>query len=161
MRPTPHFVILRLYMDQGAGVSEAVELVKTILGLNGCGDLAARRRLIHPDCEVVMSGAGRLTRDELVAYSQVFTTAFPKSEHAIDRALETGDWVVIECRWVAAQTGPFTTPQGEIPATGRTAHTRLCVVCRVHAGRAVSIHGYWDQLEMLQQLGLVPEPEAV
>jgi ketosteroid isomerase-like protein len=39
--------------------------------------------------------------------------------------------------------------------------TRFCMICRVRDGQAVSIHGYWDQLEMLEQLGLVPEPAAV
>ncbi len=77
-------------------MSEAVELVETILGLTGPTDAAARGRLIHPDCEIVMPGAGRLTCEELTAYIQVFSTAFPR-----------------------------------------------------------------DQLEMLRQLGLIPEPEAV
>jgi len=48
-----------------------------------------------------------------------------------------------------------------IPPTGRTMSTRFCMICRVRDGQAVSIHGYWDQLEMLEQLGLVPEPAAV
>jgi hypothetical protein len=140
---------------------EAVELVKTILGLAGSRDAAARWRLVHPDCEIVMSGAGRLTRDELAAYVQVFTTAFPRSERVIDQALQVDDSVILECRWIGTHAGPFVTPEGQIPATGRTAHTRLCLVCRVRQGQAVSIHGYWDQLELLRQLGLVPAPEVV
>ncbi len=142
-------------------MSEAVELVETILGLTGPTDAAARGRLIHPDCEIVMPGAGRLTCEELTAYIQVFSTAFPRSEQVVDRALEVADSVVVECRWFGTHTGPFATPQGQIPATGRTARTRLCLVCRVREGQVVSIHGYWDQLEMLRQLGLIPEPEAV
>jgi hypothetical protein len=103
-----------------ARMSEAMGLAERLFTIAGSSDIAARQRLIHPDCEIVMSGS-----------------------------------------WIATHTGPFVTPHGHIPATGRTINTRLCLVCRVRDGQAVSIHGYWDQLEMLEQLGLVPEPEAV
>jgi ketosteroid isomerase-like protein len=144
-----------------ARMSEAMGLAERLFTIAGSSDIAARQRLIHPDCEIVMSGAGRLTREELADYSRVLATAFPRAGHAIDRILEIGDSVVVQGSWIATHTGPFVTPHGHIPATGRTINTRLCLVCRVCDGQAVSIHGYWDQLEMLEQLGLVPEPEAV
>ncbi|HZD67477.1 MAG TPA: ester cyclase [Actinomycetes bacterium] len=141
-------------------MSDAVELARQIVDLTDRGNFRAREHLIHPGCEIVMSGAGRLTRQEFTHYSQMFATAFPEAEHVLDQALEVGGTVVLEGTWIATQTGPFETPQGRIPATGRTMRTRLCLVLRVLDGQAVSIHGYWDQLEMLQQLGLVAEPKA-
>jgi ketosteroid isomerase-like protein len=142
-------------------MSEAVELVKKIIDFTDSGNFRACERLIRPGCEIVMSGAGRLTRAGLIGYSQVFAMAFPQGERVIERALEIDGTVVVEGTWIATQVGPFMTPQGHIPPTGRTMSARFCMVCRVRDGRAVSIHGYWDQLEMLQQLGLVPEPAAV
>jgi ketosteroid isomerase-like protein len=145
-------------LRETARMSVAVELVRRIIQLTDRGNFRARERLIHPDCEIVMSGAGRLTRAELTRYSQTFATAFPRSEHIIDWDLEVDGSVVVEGTWTATQTGPFETPQGRIPATGRTMRTRFCMICQVRHGRAISIHGYWDQLELLQELGLVAEP---
>ncbi|HYU58404.1 MAG TPA: ester cyclase [Actinomycetota bacterium] len=142
-------------------MSEAVELARKIVDLTDSGNFRAREHLIHPDCEIVMSGAGRLTRQEFTRYSQALATAFPQAEHVFEQTLEFAGTVVIEGMWIATQTGPFETPQGRIPATGRTMRTRLCLVFYILDGLAVSIHGYWDQLEMLQQLGLVPEPAAL
>jgi hypothetical protein len=54
------------------------------------------------------------------------------------------------------------TPQGEVPATGREVALRFAVVVRgdVELGQARSVHLYFDQLEFLGQLGLIPEPAA-
>jgi predicted ester cyclase len=141
-------------------MSAAAEVATRIVELTDSGNFRARERLIHPDCEIVMSGAGRLTRQGFTRYSQAFATAFPRAEHVLDVIIEFAGAVVIEGTWIATQTGPFETPQGHIPATGRVMHTRVCLVFHIVGGLAVSIRGYWDQLEMLQQLGLVPEPAA-
>jgi ketosteroid isomerase-like protein len=142
-------------------MSGTVELITKIIDFIDSGNFRACERLIQPRCEIVMSGAGRLTRAGLTGYSQVFAMAFPQAEHVIDRVMEIDGSVIVEGTWIATQTGPFMTPGGHIPPTGRTMSTRFCMICRVRDGQAVSIHGYWDQLEMLEQLGLVPEPAAV
>jgi predicted ester cyclase len=138
----------------------AAEVATRIVELTDSGNFRARERLIHPDCEIVTSGAGRLTRQGFTRYGQAFATAFPQAEHVLDQIVELADTVVLEGTWIATQTGPFETPQGHIPATGQEMRTRVCLVFQIVGGVAVSIHGYWDQLEMLQQLGLVPEPAA-
>jgi predicted ester cyclase len=45
----------------------------------------------------------------------------------------------------------------EIPATGRTLDFAFVGVFRVEAGRISSIRLYYDQVEVLAQLGLMPE----
>ncbi|MDQ4019216.1 MAG: ester cyclase, partial [Actinomycetota bacterium] len=54
--------------------------------------------------------------------------------------------------------GPLQMPDGEtIPATGKQIRVRGCDVATVENGRITSHRFYFDQMEFLSQLGLVPE----
>lgn len=63
---------------------------------------------------------------------------------------------VLEGRFTGTHTGPLRVPTGEIPATGRSVDVRFCEVHRVDGGKIVDSHLYFDQLDMLTQLGQVP-----
>ena len=68
-----------------------------------------------------------------------------------------GEYVVEEARYTGTQTGTWRNPAGvEIPATGRTLDFPFVGVFRVEDGKISSIRLYYDQLEVLTQLGLMP-----
>jgi len=46
-------------------------------------------------------------------------------------------------------------PDGDIDPTGASVDLRFADISRVHDGRIVSYHTYYDQLGMLTQLGLM------
>jgi ketosteroid isomerase-like protein len=53
--------------------------------------------------------------------------------------------------------GPLTGPDGShIPATGRQVSAPFSGLHTVHDGRIISTRLYFDQLDMLTQLGLMP-----
>jgi hypothetical protein len=55
-------------------------------------------------------------------------------------------------------TMPLATPSGErIPATGKRIRVRDCDVATVEGGMITSHHFYFDQIELLEQLGLLEE----
>jgi hypothetical protein len=66
--------------------------------------------------------------------------------------------VVSENVLAGTHTGPLRTPQGEVPATGRRVESHGIAVQRVRAGLVESEHLYFDQLDLLAQLGVLPEP---
>jgi predicted ester cyclase len=61
--------------------------------------------------------------------------------------------VVAEGTIAGTHSGTFQTPQGGIPPTGNAVSLRYAAVKRFEGDRLVSEHLYFDQLELLQQLG--------
>jgi ketosteroid isomerase-like protein len=65
------------------------------------------------------------------------------------------DLVVAEFIASGTHTGILTTPDGPIPATGRTLSVPFCDVHDVTNGAITTTRRYWDQLAVLNQLGLL------
>ena len=61
---------------------------------------------------------------------------------------------VHEFRAVGTHSGTLRGPAGEVPATGRTARLDMCGVYEFEEGKITSFHLYFDQMELLGQLGL-------
>lgn len=116
-------------------------------------------KLSTPDCEITMPGMGRIDRQTL--FTMVFPAyraAFPDLRHETLDAVEDGDRVVVRLRGTMTHTGPFRTPQGEVPPTGRTVVLDSVDVVTVADSRIIAWHVYFDQMSMLGQLGLLPAP---
>ena len=62
---------------------------------------------------------------------------------------------VHEFRAIGTHTGTLRGPAGEIPATGRSTRMNMCGVYEIDDGKITSFHLYFDQAEMLRQLGMV------
>jgi steroid delta-isomerase-like uncharacterized protein len=83
-----------------------------------------------------------------------YRNAFPDLHFTIDQQIAEGDTVVT--RWTAVGTH-----KGElagIPATGKPATVIGLGVDRIENGKIVESWGLFDQLGMLQQLGVIPAP---
>lgn len=123
------------------------------------GDYDTLKSISTPDCEITMPGMGRIDRDTL--HTQVlpaYKAGFPDLRHETLDAVETGDRVAVRLRTTMTHTGPFVTPQGEVPPTGRRVVLESADVVTITDGRISSWHTYFDQLSMLGQLGLLPAP---
>jgi steroid delta-isomerase-like uncharacterized protein len=68
-----------------------------------------------------------------------------------------GDHVVEEARYTGTHTGTWRSPNGaEVPATGRELDFPFVGIFQVRDGKISSIRIYYDQIEVLTQLGLMP-----
>ena len=116
-----------------------------------------------PDVEVKETGRTFRGRDEVRAQYQTWLDAFSNMRVEFLDIVEGHDALAGEVRISMTHTAPMATPNGPIPATGRTVVLESCDVARFHDGLVVSFHSYFDQLAMLAQLGLLPAPpeEAV
>jgi ketosteroid isomerase-like protein len=122
------------------------------------GDFDGLLELTAPDVEWVTS-AGRCDgKEQIQAFLSTYRAAFPDSRHELELVESAGDTAVIEGFWCGTNTGALCTPDGELPPTGAAARVRFAALMRVGGGRLASVHVYFDQLELLGQLGLVPEP---
>ena len=143
-------------------MGEVLELTREAFRRTDANDLDGFMALQAPDCEWLTPDGPLHGRDAVREYVGGFRTAFPDGVHTIDREIESGDTVAIEGHWTGTHTGPFPTPQGEVPPTGRTVHMSFALFVQGDPaiGEASRVALYMDQLAMAAQLGLLPEPQA-
>jgi ketosteroid isomerase-like protein len=55
-----------------------------------------------------------------------------------------------------AARGTHTGPLGPIPATGKSAEVVVCDIVEIRDGKIYREREYYDQLTMMQQLGVMP-----
>ncbi|MGH8917731.1 MAG: ester cyclase [Actinomycetes bacterium] len=136
------------------------ELASRILELTDAQDWLGREALLTPDCEFMTPAGIAQGPAAVTAYSQPFARAFSVSRHNVDLIVATDDVVVVEGVWVGTHDGPLTTPDGDIPATGRPVSLPFTAIFQVSDDLAGSVHIYFDQLSFMAQLGLIPQPQA-
>ena len=92
--------------------------------------------------------------EEAKQFIAMYTTAFPDLNATVDDVIAEGDKVVT--RWTIRGTH-----QGEIeefgPPTGKQAELQGISIHRIEGGKIVEEWNRYDNLSLLQQLGLAPE----
>lgn len=98
---------------------------------------------------------GRLTgREAAETMWSTWQEAFPDNRIETIALHADGRGGVHEFNATGTHTGTLRGPAGEIPATGRSARMPMCGVYEIDDGKITSFHLYFDQAEMLRQLGL-------
>ncbi|QQM42625.1 ester cyclase [Streptomyces liliifuscus] len=98
-------------------------------------------------------------RDNIVEYWRHMTEAVPEATFETVYSYEIGDTAVDEGFFSGRNTGPLVLPSGEsLPATQKEIRVRGVDFATVDAdGRIASYRLYFDQMDFLGQLGLLPE----
>jgi steroid delta-isomerase-like uncharacterized protein len=89
-------------------------------------------------------------------YLSAWNNAIPDSRVTIDDVVAEGDKVVMRVTYRGTHTGPLQ----NIPPTGKSITVSAINVFRMVNGLAVEQWAVIDDLGMLQQLGLIPMPQA-
>jgi steroid delta-isomerase-like uncharacterized protein len=97
-------------------------------------------------------------RDATVGYAMSWINAFPDARIDVHDEHVAGDWVVQEFVFSGTHTAPLQGPTGEIPATNRSLRGRGVQILKVQDGTVADTRLYFDQVDVLTQLGLMPEP---
>ncbi len=111
-----------------------------------------------PDIEFEAPGVKLHGREQVAQFFATYWRAFPDAQVTLRSRVIDGSTVVSENVLAGTHTGPLRTPNGDIPPTGRRVESHGIAVQRIQAGLVASEHLYFDQLEMLAQLGVLPEP---
>lgn len=120
----------------------------------------ALKKLYAPDAVAETPDQGTLSGPDAVAdWFGQFATAFPDASWESAHKHESGNVAIDEGYVVGTHTGPLATPDGEsIPPTGKSVRVRGCDAATVENGLVTSHRFYFDQMELLGQLGLAPQP---
>ena len=125
-------------------------------------DANAVAELAHPDVVATAPGpTGRSDlrgREAVKGYNQSWFTAFPDARVRSTNDVISGDYIVQEGTFEGTNTGPWRSEAGDMPATGRALKGQFCQVIRTKDGKIVSSNLYFDQVQVLTQLGLMPAP---
>jgi predicted ester cyclase len=87
-------------------------------------------------------------------FFHIWHDAFPDNQVETARVVDGGDVVVLEAVFEGTHTAALDAPDGSIPATGRRAAIPFVTVSGVADDRFTSLALYFDQIDLLTQLGL-------
>lgn len=143
-------------------MGRAREIMDLITDAVMAGDREALMRLYASDAVAETPDAGRLEGREAIAdYLVTFKPAFPDLSWEAVSQHENGDTAIDEGYFAGTHTGVLSSPDGDVPPTGRSLRMRECDLVTVSDGVAVSHRFYYDQFAFMSQLGLMESGSAV
>jgi steroid delta-isomerase-like uncharacterized protein len=93
-------------------------------------------------------------REGIKILTAMFKGAFPDSYFSVEDMIAEGDKVVTRKTFHGTHEGEFM----GIPPSGRPVNVSLIDVVRISDGRVVEHWSVGDNLGMMQQLGVIPQP---
>lgn len=108
------------------------------------------------DAQMVAPGAQASGRDEVLGFLGVFLEAFPDLRLEIEQLVTEGPAAAAEGTLAGTHDGVLHTPGGDIPPTGKRVELRWAAVYATDGDTLKSEHLFFDQMDFLGQLGLLP-----
>jgi steroid delta-isomerase-like uncharacterized protein len=131
-------------------------LVRRFFEAFNAGDLDAAVAVFAPNAVVHNSGApDPLNLEGFGQLAGVFLAAFPGGQHSIDDIVVEGDKVVTRITYRGAHTGDLM----GMPPTGKHVAVSAMTIDKIANGKIVETWRLFDQMSMMQQLGVIPAPE--
>jgi len=115
------------------------------------------------DDDVVFQAPGGIRgegKQACVEFYGSWMNAFPDADVDVHDVHFVDDVAVEEGTFSGTHRGALHGPAGDIPPTGQTVSVDYIQVLRFRDGNHASFKLMFDQLAMLEQLGLIPEPAA-
>ena len=138
-----------------------LELTKEAFRRTDGNDVDGFVELQAPDCVWETPDGTLEGRAAVREYFAAWHEGFADSRHEILRSYEPDEsTVVVVGRFNGTHGGTLPTPAGDVPPTGRRVNVRFCLLVEgdVAARQAKRITLYMDQVALMAQLGLLPEP---
>lgn len=124
-------------------------------------DMVAATKLVTVDARLINMATGETFVGEqgVQQFLQGWATTFPDSNVETTTVIADDNAVAMEFTGRGSQTGPLQTPTGEIPPTGRRVEVPFVQVLKLQSGKITEARLYFDVAGMLQQLGIMLQPE--
>jgi predicted ester cyclase len=108
-----------------------------------------RRCQATPDVHVT-------SREQFKEFLVAYTTSFPDNVQTFTHVVAEGDVIGIWATYQGTHTGPL----GPFPPTGRKVDFEFGGIFRAEDGKLAEFRLTWDNMTILAQLGLLPDPTA-
>ena len=133
----------------------ALDTVNKFFDAFAKGDMDSADALFADDCRFAMPN-GPMNKTEHRAMGEAFKAGLSDSHMVVDHAVDGGDEVFLEGRFVGTHDGDLQSPGGTIPASGNKLDLPFADYFKVSGGKVVEHRTYFDQVTMLSQLGAMP-----
>lgn len=119
------------------------------------GNIAPLLDQLDPNARFSISGMPNVTNLEgLKAIMPVFRTAFPDIRFSSSDLIAEGDFVAYRDTWTGTHQGDLM----GIPPTGKQVTVTETHIDRIANGKIIEHTFDWDQMGLMQQLGVIPAP---
>jgi hypothetical protein len=108
------------------------------------------------DAELLAPGGHANGRGEVIGFIGVFQEAFPDLRLEVKRLLTDGSSAAAEGTLAGTHNGVLHTPNGDVAPTGRPVELRWAAVYVTDGDTLKSEHLFFDQMDFLGQLALLP-----
>jgi predicted ester cyclase len=108
------------------------------------------------DAELVAPGGQANGRDAVLGFLGVFHEAFPDIRLEIKQLVTDGSAAAAEGTLKGTHTGVLHTPNGDVAPTGQAVELRWAAIYATDGDTLKSEHLFFDQMDFLGQLGLLP-----
>ena len=143
-------------------MGEARDVMNRLTEAVFSNDREALSQLYAEDATAEVPDQGTIQgREGVMDWALEFQESFPDSSYEDGNQYEVGDTAIDEGWFVGTNTGPIAMPDGSsIPATGKHVRIRAVDIATVEDGVITSHRFYFDQMDFLGQLGLMPEEQG-
>jgi steroid delta-isomerase-like uncharacterized protein len=143
-------------------VQTADEMIKLaraqIEAFNG-GDWELMRGKFASDSSYEELGTERKIEgpEKIIELFKGWKVAFPDAAGTVTGAFASGDTAALEVTWKGTHTGPLTTAEGTIPASGKRQETPAAIFYTFEGDKIKESRHYFDSLTLLKQIGAQPK----
>lgn len=131
-------------------------IVRRFAEASVASDQTAFQEMLSPDF-VAHLATGPQNREVFLKHNQGFSIAFSDRQFIVNDQVAEGDKVVTLATWRGTHSaGDF---QGLAP-TGKQIAISAILIERIKDGKIEEHWSLFDQLSMMQQLGLIPPPQS-
>jgi steroid delta-isomerase-like uncharacterized protein len=124
-------------------------------------DESALRAIHATNIKFEAPGGIRLEGNEAVTgYAMTWLKGLPDAKITVRDQVACDSWLVQEFTLQGTHTAPLNGPAGVIQPTGKKVDSRAVSVGRYENGQIVEARLYFDQTEVMTQLGVMPELAA-
>jgi len=142
-------------------MTEAKDTTARFVAAFNAHDEKALNELHSDDIKFNAPGGFKATNaKEATAFAMTWLRAFPDGKMTVRTELTSGPWVIQEVVMEGTHTAPLQSPNGPIPATYKKVKGYGVQILKVDNGKITEARIYFDQLDQMSQLGLIPAPAA-
>ncbi|MDQ4003445.1 MAG: ester cyclase [Actinomycetota bacterium] len=140
-------------------VRENEQLALSVIEALNDGDLSQWSHKLADEYTGEYPGVPVLNKAQSFGYNQRFLIAFPDQHFEVHSVVSQVDQVFIHWTVSGTHTERFATVTGRtIPPTRRRATVSGVLLSELREGKIVRERWYWDQLSLLDQLGILEHP---
>jgi steroid delta-isomerase-like uncharacterized protein len=138
---------------------EMVKLAREQIDAFNNGDWERMRGMLTSDSRYEEFATERKVEgpEKIVELFKSWKTAFPDAVGTVKSSVASGNKAALEVTWKGTHSGPLTTAEGTIAASGKLHETPGGVFYSFEGDKIKSSRQYFDSLTLLKQIGAQPK----